>query len=639
MLRIIDIKNDARIKYLSSIIIISSIYIIYFASLNYYYYDWDTITRALWLKQGIYAKDAGVTHFLISILAGILVPLGVEPLNAFRLFTSLFMFVFVIGVYEFARRETDDAFLAFMAGLFILFNFGYTFLLTTLEDNIWMYGPLILFIYFLFLERWAISALFLSLAILMHIQCEVFIPWLLIYMSQKLNFSIISKNEGITKKINIAFSNVQMRKFIIALIFLLTPLFAAYSYLFLVRGWKLNNFIENFTASGPAYHGDPDLWFFAANRTVIDQLEFAHYGYVSTFICRYPDLLTSMPRAVYFGGFFAILVTYLLFRSFSFNLKTLCALPTFLILLFHAMVFESWSIERMDFLPFFIAYFIVVGYSAKADKVKKSIKIVFALLVIFSFLFTFASFNSLCGFQESSLCAYGDRLGTLFDNQSVAIETKYSPDGVFGRYLKYRCNDSIIFAKPPNSSINNYTSMKIYTSNTSFESISNIFPGVQWDKELIWSNELDKELSLIQIKPTSMIYGKNNKYSERTDGSREITVYQSPDKKTKCTVFNNTKPTDFSENGLLKEILWIEPKSNMQKMDGKPSVYKIDGHTAMSVKTMQVDPDSGLRINNRPDRYLTAISYPEKNVILTITCNGDGVTWDIEKEMVNMFKL
>ncbi len=649
MLKYIDINLDARKKYLISFIILSAIYITIISNLNFFY-DWDTITRALWLRQGIYARDAGVTHFLISIVAGALVPLGIEPLNAFRFLTALFMFMFVIGIHEFARKETNDDFLAFVTGLFILFNFGFTFLLASLEDNIWMYGVLILFIYFLYLEKWAISALFLSLSILMHIQCEVFVPWFLLYVSQKLNFSIDSENEGVMKRVSIAFSNIQMRKLINAIGFLLIPIFSAYSYLFLLRGWKLNNFVDNFVASGPAYHGDAELWFFASNRTINDQLNYVYSGYVSTFVCRFPEYLSDMPHADYFGAFFAALASYLLFRSLSFNLKTLCAVPTFLILFFHVMVFESWSIERWDFMPFFIAYFVVVGYSVKPEGVKKSIKVAFALLVIFSFTFTFSSFNSLCGFQESALCAYGDSLGASLDNRSVAVETTFGPDGVSGRYLSYRCNDSIIFINPEgnitgNSSIklgylNNITSKKVFTSNSSFVLLKKIFSVIKWDEELIWLNNLDSNLSLIQIKPTvlSSIIGQNNKYSQRTDGSREITVYKSPDNKTKCTVINNTKPTDLGEDGLLEELLWVESQSNIHEMNGKPSTCEIDGHTAISIKTVQLGSKSGLRTNTRQDHYLTAISYPEKNSILTITCNGDGVTWDTEKEMVNMFK-
>ncbi len=160
----------------------------------------------------------------------------------------------------------------------------------------------------------------------MLVQCEAYIPWLLLYMGRKLNLSIISEEDGITKKIGVAFSRVQMHRFIVAMASLLITLFPAYGYLALMRGWKLNNFIDSFTATDPAYHGDPSLWFFASNRTVIDQLKFVYDGYISIFICRYPDFLTVMPQATLLGGFLAIPIFYLLLSSFSINLKTLCAL-------------------------------------------------------------------------------------------------------------------------------------------------------------------------------------------------------------------------------------------------------------------------------------------------------------------------
>ena len=502
------IKIDTRIKYLIGLIIISIIYIIYFTNLSFIY-DWDTITRAIWLKDGLFARDSYVTHFLISILGGTLVYLGIEPLNSFKIFTALFMFILIIGTYEFTYRESKDEFLAFLLGIFLLFNFGYTFLLTTLEDNLWMDGLLILFIYFLFLERWAISAFFLSLSILMHIQAEVFIPMFLLYTSQKLNLSSFFENDGIRKKIGIAFSNSQMNKLIVATIFLLVPLFAAYSYLFLKRGWRLNTFIESFTASASSYHGDPGLWFFASDRTIQEEIKLAYSGYISTFVCKFPDFLESMPRAPFLGLILAILILYLLFRSFSLNLKTLCALPTFLILTFHVMVYEPWSVERWDFLPFFIMYFIAVGYNIKSERVKKTIKIALALLVIFSSMFTFASFNSLCGFQESPLCAYGDMLGTVLDNNSMAFETTLDPDSSFGRYLKYKCGDSIIFNNSTSRNINDFSGMKLYTSNSSFKFISNIFPRILWDEVLIWSNEIDSEHSIMMIKPHINCYDFN----------------------------------------------------------------------------------------------------------------------------------
>lgn len=500
-----DFKIDSTIKYLAALIIICLIYIIFFINLSFFY-DWDTITRALWLKHGIYARDAGVTHFLISILAGILVYVGIDPLNAFGILTSLFMLAFVVGTYMFAKAESKDDIMAFMMSLFILFNLGFTILLTSLEDNIWLDGLLILFVYYLFLEKWAISGLFLSLSILMHIQAEVFIPLLLLYTSYKSNLSFHCDDEGIMKKLSISFSKSQMRKLIISLATLSIPLFLAYSYLIFRRGWKLNNFIENFLASGPAYHGDASLWFFASNRSIQDQMGLVYGGYVSTFIspnfiCRYTDSLNTIPHAAYFGYFLAILIIYLLIRSFSFNLKTLCALPTFVMLSAHLLVFEPWNIERWDFVPFFIMYFTAVGYNNKTYGTKNNIKLILYILVIFSLIITFVSFDLLSGFQKGPIYAYSDKLVSRLDNESVAIETMLDPESSFGRYLEYKCDDKVIFIQNFGYNFNDLSGKEIYTSNISFKNLSNIFPNIIWDKELIWSNKIDENLSIVKIKP------------------------------------------------------------------------------------------------------------------------------------------
>ena len=43
-------------------------------------------------------------------------------------------------------------------------------------------------------------------------------------------------------------------------------------------------------------------------------------------------------------------------------------------------------------------------------------------------------------------------------------------------------------------------------------------------------------------------------YSNRTDGSRDIKVYQSQDGKVRLTVIKNTNPKDFGVKGLTDEI-------------------------------------------------------------------------------------
>jgi len=145
------------------------------------------------------------------------------------------------------------------------------------------------------------------------------------------------------------------------------------------------------------------------------------------------------------------------------------------------------------------------------------------------------------------------------------------------------------------------------------------------------------------------------KLSERTDGSRQITVYDNPAKKyIHVTVVENTGVTDFGAEGLQKEITWLI--TNPGRFDW-PAVQKIDGHTALSVvvgefssesfdkpvSSLANNPNLGLKSTNTPDWYITAISYPEKDTILTILTNGEAysnnVTWEIHNEMVNKFKL
>ena len=145
------------------------------------------------------------------------------------------------------------------------------------------------------------------------------------------------------------------------------------------------------------------------------------------------------------------------------------------------------------------------------------------------------------------------------------------------------------------------------------------------------------------------------KLSERTDGSRQITVYDNPAKKyIHVTVVENTGVTDFGAEGLQKEITWLIP--NPGRFDWPP-IQSIGGENALSVRVgtfstesfdrpespLANNPNLGLKSTNTPDWYITAIAYPEKSAILTILTNGDAysnnITWDIHNEMVNNFQL
>jgi hypothetical protein len=132
---------------------------------------------------------------------------------------------------------------------------------------------------------------------------------------------------------------------------------------------------------------------------------------------------------------------------------------------------------------------------------------------------------------------------------------------------------------------------------------------------------------------------KVEKYSERQDGNRDITIYKTPDNRISVTVFKNHHPADFSNMGLTNEIKRIIPNPTGPDWNIPLTSEKIDGHSAVSTRVYQEGEDSMMRTNNVPDLYATAISYPEKDMVLLITSNGYSANWTIQNEMVNKFKL
>jgi hypothetical protein len=146
-------------------------------------------------------------------------------------------------------------------------------------------------------------------------------------------------------------------------------------------------------------------------------------------------------------------------------------------------------------------YFTVVGYSNKTYSAKNNIKSILSILVIFSLIITLVSFDLLSGFQKGPIYAYSDELASRLGNESVAIETILDPESSFGRYLEYKCGDKVIFIQKFGCNFNDLNLKEIYTSNKSFTNLFNIFPNIIWDKELIWSNKIAENLSIIKIKP------------------------------------------------------------------------------------------------------------------------------------------
>jgi hypothetical protein len=507
--------GDNRSNLLIILAIISAVYVVFFANLNYFY-DWDTFDYAIGLKDnGPSFSPGGSVHALVSVLASTLVYLGLEPLTALRAFTALFMLIFVLGAYRLTYDETRDDSLALLMGLFILFNFGYTFLVTSLEDNVWMYGLLTPFAIFLLRKRWILSALFLSFAILVHIQAEVFIPMFLGYIILELHLlDYLRGEEGLMKGLRDLISGPQMKTLASALAALLAPLFLVYGYLVLVKDLTLKGLFTLFTANQSWLHGDEGLVYFTSGASIADQMRFISFGYlstfvfsftesrgrISTFLYRYPDRVPSLDLAIICGAIFALLILYLLVRSFKPNFKALCAVPTFLVLLFHAMIYESWCVERWDFMPFFVMYFVAVGYGAQAEGVKVRLKQVLMLSVVLSLAFVAVGFYAISGFQESSICAYSDELGDLLDDRSVALDMTIPSIHSYGRHLIYNCGDKIIFPAEQATDLSEiFRRNTVYTSYTSYQYLQQSNPNVKMGANTVWSNEIDNGFSIVRL--------------------------------------------------------------------------------------------------------------------------------------------
>jgi hypothetical protein len=129
-----------------------------------------------------------------------------------------------------------------------------------------------------------------------------------------------------------------------------------------------------------------------------------------------------------------------------------------------------------------------------------------------------------------------------------------------------------------------------------------------------------------------------DKYSERQDGSRLIAIYKSLDDKIWVTIIKSYNQSDISAKGLTNEIKRLAYAPLEPQWDTPQPIHYIDNRTAISTKLIEVDRRSSLPTQRVPDKYITAIGYPEEKMILLVMSNGNNVTWNIQKEMVNRFK-
>jgi hypothetical protein len=131
-------------------------------------------------------------------------------------------------------------------------------------------------------------------------------------------------------------------------------------------------------------------------------------------------------------------------------------------------------------------------------------------------------------------------------------------------------------------------------------------------------------------------------YSNRTDGSRDIKVYQTQDGKVRLTVIKNTNPKDFGVKGLTDEIKYHISNLRDAAFDKPLEPFNLDGHTAIYASVIWMT--EGGVTSGIPTDYITVIAYPERNMLMTIRSNGkgsaqgDGSTQEDHYKMLNDFK-
>lgn len=477
-----------RVHRIFTLLFVSFIYIVYFANLHFFY-DWDTIDLAIRLKDGIRFEDLNLKHLMVPFLVISLSFL--DTLTTIKLLTIFFAILLIFGIFKFSYYETKNAIFSLILSFFVLFNFGITFLVTSLEDNIWMNAFLVFFIYYLLKENWKVSAILLSLAILIHVQAAVFLImfFMYIYLKNKEKFKI---NEDQSKSI--------YKIYIKPSLYLLFPLIISYGIVSLLKGTSIFDLILNLTASD--YRLNSEWWFFSSNRGIAEQITLVYYGLTSTFVCRFPEFIQIMPQATLFSAIFLIALTIVSLKFFKLNLKTLCALPTFLILFVHSIFYESWNLERWDFLPILFVYFVATSYSDIKDKwgTRKTEALTFylAILTIIGVSFTLSSFYLMSGFSSNPIYDYADKLSEVITEKDLVIES-IRDNSELGLYIKYKLNDKVVFIskdKLPHL-IPDFSLFKnIYCSYYTYFFLSKDIP---LKGSLVWLNGKNQAFSIMRV--------------------------------------------------------------------------------------------------------------------------------------------
>lgn len=498
---VLNNSSNTALRYFA-IILIASIYIIMWVNLNSTL-DWDTAARLGWFKKGVLVISD--VHFLINWVPSIFSHIGIDALRAYRIVTAISMLILALGVSKLTYNETRDNILAFLLAMFILLNNGFTTYLTLLEDNLPMYASLIFFIIYLLKGCWIRSAIFFSLSMLIFpTESLVYLPMMICFALLKLYFDkIVTRTQRLSTQVKEIISTQILSKFMIGIIVTIILIIPSALIIF-SRNISLSSYI-NYYILTPEYRTRPDWWYFSTNRTPLEQMHLVDQGIRATFgyMQGYPDTFWLLLGLILFVSIISV----------SPNRKTLCAIPTFLFLIVHTLLFDSDNYERWAFLPFFFVYFTAIGYAAKNESGKKCLRYLVLLIVLISALFMHGSYSSIGG-HASPYYIYLTKLPELLDNKSVVMNAESSTGN---DYLElYFSSNRIIFIKSDariggiyqdntiNASdseiIGIYRNNTIYTSRFTYDSLRKKFPGIVFKYETIYVNKFDRKYNIVKLK-------------------------------------------------------------------------------------------------------------------------------------------
>lgn len=436
----------------------------YFINIDFFF-DWDTLAVAISMKEGTFnlIRSFSSYHMLASPLAYLCAILsspfvGWKPLVGWKILVSLCAAGTGTMLFITVHKLTRNYVYALVSTAFLAVTYGYLFLTLSLEDNIINTFFNMVFIFFLLAQIGEIefqsmtvkginilsllTGASLGLAIATHIHSMLFIPLILAV-------AYFKREDGL-------FANVkEILMVMVGSIVVVSPFIAINAYAY---NWTSFHDLINYFTIG--YHKDPNLYYFAnPNRNIWEQLELVNGGLTSLFFQRYPDLMRTMPNFLIYSKFLLLILAGVLggFALSSIKTKTTQIMLCMLILMIpHSLFYESWNAER--WVDILLPLAVILGNSLKIERgrsenelytkindfyAEHGLKVAIAI-VIFLFIFSLSSFNSLSHFQKNPVHKLADEIDGATENDALVVMDIRSTSEL-GLYVNYAVDRELLF--------------------------------------------------------------------------------------------------------------------------------------------------------------------------------------------------